>query len=426
MFDWLSGLTLDNLWLQLSLLLTVALVSSFLFARFGQPKMLGQILIGVIIGPSVLGLISVGAGGATGDMVQRFAELGAIILMFMIGLECDIRQIYTGRSIVIAVGGVVLPWLAGFALADLMLPAAGAGFSRFAQSVFVGAALVATSVAITAGVLKELKLLGSDVAKALLGAAVVDDVLGMIVLAVSAGTATNGGVDYGGLLWLLIASTMFVAVGALFGAKVATRLIASVHRRFSARGVEEAGFVLALILAFVYSVVSETIGISAIVGAFVAGTSLARMELGTMFKRQMSVLEWVFVPIFFLSLGALVDIGQMTTQAWLFAAALTAVAFASKIAGCWIPARLVGMSSEEALTVGVGMVPRMEVAMIIGLYGLTVGIISQEIYSVIVIMGLLTTLFAPELLRRTIARHAPIHSPDVDVRAAGEAAEGSS
>jgi Kef-type K+ transport system membrane component KefB len=395
---------LDHLWFQLSLLLMVAIASSFLFARFKQPKVIGQIVVGMVIGPSVLGLITVNQSDP-GDMVHRFAELGAIILLFMIGLECDFREIYTKRSILIALGGVFVPWVCGFALAEVMLPDPGNSYDKFSQSVFVGAALVATSVAITAGVLREMKLVGSDVAKILLGAAIVDDVLGMIVLAVSAGTAT-GGVELGDLAWLVIASVLFVSLGAYLGSKFATKVISSVHRRGLENGIEESGFLLALGLAFVYAVISEMIGISAIVGAFVAGTSFARCDLRAGFHKHMSVLEWVFAPIFFVSLGILVDLEQISMTAWVFAAVLTAVAFATKVIGCGVPARLLGLSRREAMFIGVGMSPRMEVAMIIALYGLTVGIVSMELYSVIVLMGLLTALFTPSLLRR-IMKDAP-------------------
>jgi len=130
-------------------------------------------------------------------MVQQLAKLGAILLLFMIGFECYIKEIFTKRSTVIALGGVVVPWVCGFALAELMLPEPGNGYAKLSQSVFVGAALTATSVAITVGVLRELRLIGSSTAKIIIGAAVVDDVIGMIVFAISKGTATGAGIDLG-------------------------------------------------------------------------------------------------------------------------------------------------------------------------------------------------------------------------------------
>ena len=402
MFESIREAILSNLWLQLSILLSVAIASSFLFAKFKQPKMLGQLVVGIIIGPSVFGLISVG-GTETGDMVEQLANFGAILLLFMIGLECDIKELYTRRSLIIALGGIIVPWICGFGLAEIMLPQPDPGYDKFAQSVFIGAALVATSVAITAGVLREMKVIGSDTARIILGAAVIDDILGMIVLGISEGAATGAGIDTERLAWLLITSAAFVGVGAYLGVKYLSKGVAMVQKRGVERGIEESGFLLALCIAFVYSVVSEAIGISAIIGAFVAGTSFARCEFRSTYRRQISVLEMVFAPVFFVSLGVLVDLGEISGNAWLFAGLMTAVALLSKIAGCGIPARLLGIPRRESLAVGIGMSPRMEVAMIIGLYGFTIGIITKEIYSVIVLMGLLTTVFAPLLLRKTMS-----------------------
>ena len=395
-----SGIV-NQLWFQLTFLLMIAIASSFLFARFKQPKVIGQIVIGIVIGPSILGLITVRQDDP-GDMVHRFAELGAIILLFMIGLECDIREIYTKRSILIASGGVVLPWIGGFLIAELMLPDPAPPYDKFAQSVFIGAALVATSVAITAGVMREMKLMGSSTAKLLLGAAVVDDVLGMIVLAASAGTAADGGIDFGHLLWVAFAAVAFVSLGAYVGSKFIVRLISVVNRRGMRQGIEEGGFLLALSLAFLYAVISEAIGISAIVGAFVAGTSFARCEFRESYRKMTSVLEFVFAPIFFLSLGILVDLEQISIEVWIFAVVLTTVAFITKLVGCGIPALLMGVGKKESLIIGIGMSPRMEIAMIIALYGLTTNVISRDIYGVIVIMGILTAVFTPTMLKRTM------------------------
>lgn len=391
-----------NLWLQLSLLLTVAIASSFLFARFRQPKILGQLVVGIVIGPSILGLISVGQT-ETGNLVEQLANLGAILLLFMIGFECHIKEIFTKRSTVIALGGVIVPWVCGFALAELMLPEPGNGYVKLSQSVFVGAALTATSVAITVGVLRELRLVGSGTAKIIIGAAVVDDVVGMIVFAISKGTATGAGINLGRLFVFAFIAAAFVGWGAYIGSKYISKGIDAVQKRGLARGIEESGFLLALCLAFIYSVISEAIGISAIIGAFVAGTSFARCEFRTSYKRQLKVLEMVFAPIFFVSLGVLVDLREMSTTAWLFAAALTVVAVLSKVAGCGIPARLLGLSKQESISIGIGMSPRMEVAMIIGLYGLTIGMISKEIYTVITLMAVLTAMFTPLVLRRAMS-----------------------
>lgn len=389
--------TIGSLWFQLALLLALAMGSSMLFKRLGFSKVVGQIALGIIIGPSLLGLVVV-EEGETGDLVTLFAPFGAIIMLFMIGLECDIKEIYTKKNIVIAIGGLTLPWVAGYLLAWYLLPEPGPDYNRFYQSIFIGTALVATSVAITAGVLREMGIIGSGVAKTILGAAVVDDILGMVVLAITAGVATGEGVDVAGVAQITIVAVAFVGLGSFLGMRVVVRIIGRVEKIGMARGMKESGFLLALSFAFLYAFISELIGISAIVGAFIAGTSFSACEYRKQFMEGITFLEWVFAPIFFLSLGILVDI-RLPAELWIFAIALAAVAMLSKLLGSGIPARLSGMNRRESVAVGLGMAARLEVAMIIALYGLTEGIIDTPLYSAIIIMGVVSVLVAPTLLR---------------------------
>jgi len=386
---------LDNLlgevWFELTFLLVVSLFAGFLFSRFGQPRVIGYIVVGVIIGPSVLKIIQAGEGGASGlpESIQMLAELGSIVLLFMIGLECDLREIYTKKSIAIAIGGVLVPWGAGFLVAG--------AFGYGADAVFVGATLVATSVAVTATVISELGLIGKPVAYAIVGAAVVDDILGMVVLGISKGISA-GTIDSSGLIMLVIGAVLFVSVGAWVGSKLLVRIVFDVQISGYRRKLPLSGFTLALAIAFLYSFVAELIGISAIVGAFVAGTAFSGSALRDGFRKGMQYLEALFVPLFFVSLGVVVNVMDMVDTFW-FMVALTAVAFATKIIGCGIPAKLVGMSSWDSLAVGIGMTPRLEIALIIAYYGLSTGIIGADLYSVVVAMGLLTAVFSPPLLK---------------------------
>jgi Kef-type K+ transport system membrane component KefB len=409
----LWGEIVNNLWFQVALLFVLAMASSLVFTRIGLSKVVGQIIIGIVIGPSILGLV-VANEGDTGDLVTMFAEFGAIIMLFMIGLECDIKEIYTRRNIVIAIGGISLPWVAGFFLAEFLLPDPGEGFSKFYQSMFVGTALVATSVAITAGVLRELGIIRTGVAKTILGAAVVDDILGMIVLAITAGIASGDGVDAGNVIRITVAAVLFVGLGAYLGSKFVVRVVSRVERIGIARGLKESGFLLALSFAFLYAFISQEIGISAIVGAFIAGTSFSACEYRKQFMEGIVFLEWAFAPIFFISLGILVDI-RLPLEIWAFALVLAAGAILSKVVGGGLPARLFGMSRMECISVGLGMAARMEVAMIIALFGFTAGIINSSVYSVIVIMGVITVLIAPTLLRRVMSGLASIQNGDAEV-----------
>ncbi len=393
---------LEDVWFELTFLLAVALVAAFLFTRFGQPKVIGYIVIGVIIGPSVLSIIQGGADGESGlpESIMMLAEMGAIILLFMIGLECDLKEIYTRKSIMIALGGVIVPWGAGFATAYL--------FGYEIEAVFIGATLVATSVAVTASVIAELGLIGTPVAYAIVGAAVVDDILGMVVLGISKSLG-SGEFDMIGIAILVVAAVLFVVLGAWIGSKFLAKLVFNVQISGYRRKMPMSGFILALAIAFMYAFVAEAIQISAIVGAFVAGTAFSGSALRDGFRKGTQYLEALFVPLFFVSLGTAVNLGSMWDMI-LLSIALTAVAFASKIVGCAIPAYYSGMKKWDAISVGVGMTPRLEIAFIIAYYGLTKGLIGADLYSVVVFMGLVTALLTPPLLKRTLRRggHKPI------------------
>ena len=214
---------LESVWFELTFLLVVALFAGFLFARFGQPKVIGYILIGVVIGPSIFGIVSPSDAETTSGLpetIMMLAELGSLVLLFMVGLECDLRQIYTKKSIGIALGGVVIPWVGGFIIAVL------AGYSI--EAVFIGATLVATSVAVTASVISDLGLVGGHISNAIVGAAVVDDILGMIVLSISKGMS-SGGIDPVALIALVIGAVVFVVGGAWIGTRFLVKLVFNVQ-----------------------------------------------------------------------------------------------------------------------------------------------------------------------------------------------------
>jgi len=399
-FDQLLG----EVWFELTFLLVVALFASFMFARFGQPKVIAYIVIGVAIGPSLLNIIKAPTEGEVSGFpasLEMLAQLGAIVLLFMIGLECDLKEIYTKRSIAIAVGGVLLPWGAGYITADL--------FGYGADAIFIGATLVATSVAVTASVLNEIGLVGTDVTYAIVGAAVVDDILGMVVLAISKGSST-GGFEVVEMSYLIVVAALFVVAGGWLGSHLLTKLVFNVQISGYRRKMPLSGFVLALAIAFLYANVSEILGLSAIVGAFVAGTAFSGSVLRDGFRKGTQYLEALFVPIFFVSLGVVVDVGEMWASIG-FGVALTIVAVATKIVGCGIPALLTGMSKMDSLAVGVGMVPRLEIALVIAYYGLSNEIIGPDVYSVVVFMGLVTAVFTPSLFKSILRKGG--HKVDV-------------
>jgi Kef-type K+ transport system membrane component KefB len=376
-----------QIWFQLTLLLMIAVISHFIISKMRQPMVVGEILIGMVLGPSVIGFTLIDV-----DLVATFAQFGAIVLLFMIGLESDLKSIYTKRNITIALGGVVVPWVAGFAIFTTLMPDAGT-----TQAIFVGAALVATSVAVTASVLMELKMIKKPVGQAILGAAVVDDILGMVVLAIAGGTA-GGQVDILGIVYLIVAAIGFVVIGIWAGTKYLCRILEKADREGKERGLEHTGFLLALMIALFYAYIAEVIGISAIVGAFVAGTIFSSLAIKGEFERGTKYLGAVFAPVFFISLGILFDVSGLANFIWV-AIIISVVAVLSKVIGCGIPAMALGMSIKESFAVGIGMSPRLEVAMIIALYGLSTGLIGQEVYSIVIFMGLITALITPPLFR---------------------------
>lgn len=397
---------LQDVWFELTFLLAIALLSSFIFARLGQPKVIAYIIVGVAIGPSLLRIIPETPESASGlpESIQMLAQLGSIVLLFMIGLECDLKEIYTKRSISIAIGGVIFPWIAGYFVAIAM----GYDDPLFpGQAIFIGATLVATSVAITAGVTSELGLIGTPVAYAIIGAAVVDDVLGMVVLGVSKGLA-SGGLDVFGMIALIAGAVLFVVLGAWIGSRFLTKLVFNVQVSGFRRKLPMSGFILALTIAFLYSFIAEAIQISAIVGAFVAGTAFSGSPLRDSFRKGTMYLEALFVPLFFVSLGVAVNLRMVSNgfEVFLFAIVLTLVAIVTKVVGCGYPARLWGMNKMDSLAVGVGMTPRLEIALIIAFIGLSTdpAIISQDVYTAVVFMGLVTALLAPTLFKAALRR----------------------
>lgn len=388
---------LEQVWFELTFLLAVSLLAGFIFARFGQPKVLGYIIVGVVIGPSLLGIIQPSEESISGlpESIMMLAELGAIILLFMIGLECDLKDIFTTRSIAIALGGVLVPWAVGYEIAVL--------FGYGVDAIFVGATLVATSVAVTASVISELGMIGTPVAYAIMGAAVVDDILGMIVLAIARGASGGETLVVGDLVLLVVGAILFLVVGGWIGSKFLVRLVFNVQVSGYRRRLPLSGFTLALAIAFLYAFIAETMQISAIVGAFVAGMVFANSALRDGFRKGMQYLEAVFVPLFFVSLGTVVSLGEIWNEIW-FGIVLTVAAVLSKIVGCGVPALFTKMSRYDSLAVGVGMAPRMEIALIIAYYGLSNNIIEENVYSVVVFMGLMTAVFAPWMLKKVLKR----------------------
>ena len=377
---------------QMSLLLFVALAGYLIAARINQSAVIGLILVGILVGPSVLNLITYT------DFVSSLARLGAVILLFVIGLEFKLQDIMVPKNGVIALIGVVLPWIGGYEISELF------GFSM-AGSIFIGTALTATSIAITANVLREYNRLQTDAAKAIIGAAVIDDILSLLALAMS-NDIVSGTLSIPGIALLAIKALIFIIGGAAFGMFIVSRLLEKIDTTDFAEKFPEFTFIFAMMMAFLYAIIAELVGLSAIVGAFIAGVSFSGVKLyqSKNLKEGAEYLQVIFASIFFVSLGIIADFHALTQNIALFVTVLTLVAVLTKVIGCGIPAYFCGMSVRDSLIVGFGMAPRGEVAMIVALIGLEEGIIDQSVYVTLVLMSLVTTLITPIIYRNWLFR----------------------
>ena len=385
---------LSSIEFQMSLLLFVSLAGYLIASKINQSAVIGEIIIGLIIGPSFLGLITYT------DFVASIAHIGAIILLFVVGLEFRLKDIFNLKYSAIALVGVIVPWIGGFFVAKTF----GYGFG---PAIFVGTALTATSIAITANVLREMGKLKTEAAKAIIGAAVIDDILGLLALSFTQ-EIVNRSVSFSSIIFIAAKSIGFIAIGAFFGYKFLTKFIESIDKSKIAKKFPEFVFIFAIMIAFFYSMIAETIGLSAIVGSFLAGVCLEGVVIrhGKDYREGAEYLHIIFASIFFVSLGILADFHALTANIIWFLIVLTIVAVLIKVIGCYIPSRLLRMNHKDSLAIGWGMSPRGEVAMIVALIGLNSAIIGQGIYISIVLMSLLTTILTPIILKNWIYKNS--------------------
>ena len=386
------ALPFESIEFQLALLLLIAVGGYLVAAYIHQSAVVGEILLGLIVGPSVLGLITYT------DFVSALAQMGAIIMLFVIGFDFHFKSILKSDYFIIGTCGVILPWITGFLCAEYL------GYSQ-EGSFFIAAALTATSIAITANVLKEMGKLHTQVANAIIGTAVIDDILALIVLSITI-DVVSGATEITDILIAVIRPVLFIILAALAGLYIVDKIIVKIDSSEIALKFPEFVFLFGLCIAFIYALLSEFFGISPMIGAFIAGVSINKVSL----KHSLSIKkgsEYLYIPfaaIFFISLGILVDIHEVTTAIIPFIIALTLIAALSKFIGCSIPAKLLGMDRHDSLAIGAGMIPRGEMAMIIALVGLSMGIINQDAFISIIMASLICTIITPLLLKDWLFR----------------------
>ena len=375
---------------DLFVILLAAKAGDEIFKRIGQPAIVGEILAGVLVGPVVLGWVELG------ETVEVFAELGAVFLLFWVGLETKLDDLKdVGRTAgVVGVVGVLLPFVGGAGLAA----AVGEGREVI---VFSGAALVATSVGITSAVLSELGLVSSASGRTILGAAVVDDILAMLILGVAVGLAAEGGADFTALAVSAVLAVAFVAFFALGG----TRLMQRRPGILKAPRFSESPLLPAVLLCLGLAALSAQIGLAAIIGAFLAGMMVAETKEQHPIEEEVAPLYAFFPPFFFAAIGLQLDLGAYASWETLgLLVAVTLVAVATKFVGSFLGALPLGR--REAAIVGVGMVPRGEVGIVIAGIALAEGAVSDQFFAVVVGMSVLTTLVAPPVLRALAPRQS--------------------
>ena len=373
---------------DLFVVLLAAKLGDELFKRIGQPALVGEILAGVIVGPSVLGLVEVG------EVLEVFAELGVIFLLFWVGLETRVSEMREVGRTAISVGtaGVALPFAGGIALGIAL------GEST-ATSIFLGAALAATSVGITSAVLIDLGMIRTRAARTVLGAAIIDDILALILVAVATGIAAEGGLDLVELMVVAGLALSFVAFFALGG----TRLMAQRPQILKEPRFAESPLLPAVILCLGVAAFASQIGLAAIIGAFLAGLMVAETKEQHPIEDEVAPLYAFFPPFFFAFIGIELDLGALLDGETLALLALvTGVAAATKLAGAWIGAR--GLERREAWIVAVGMIPRGEVGIIVASIGAAAGVIDAQLFAVIVAMSIATAVAVPAALRRLGSR----------------------
>jgi Kef-type K+ transport system membrane component KefB len=352
-----------------------------IFERMHQPAIVGEILAGVLVGPSVLGWIR------PNDILTALSELGVMFLLFRVGLEVKSSELMRvgGVASLVAVLGVLVPLVLGWGIMR------AAGYPQV-ESIFVGAAMVATSVGITAQVLAARGLLHCISSKIILAAAVIDDILGLIVLAIVSSMAKGSVnlIEIGTTAALAIGFTILVAT---FGTRTAARLVPAAGQQLRAG---ETQFNIALVLLFGLSVLAIYAGVAAIIGAFLAGMALAESVEARVHDLAHGISE-LLVPFFLAGIGLHLDVSVFADRGLLMLSlAILVAAILSKLVGCGLGAASMGW--RGMLQVGFGMVPRGEVGMVVAQLGLTLGVIEKPVYAVVVFMAVATTITAPPLL----------------------------
>ncbi len=382
------------------LVLAIILLSTKMFgllsARVHMPQVVGALLAGILLGPSMLGMVS------ETDFLAKTSEIGVIILMFNAGLDTDIKELKkTGlASFIIALIGVLVPLAGGYACYQMFFRDALDPMNML-KGMFIGVVLTATSVSITVETLREMGRLHGRVGTTILGAAVIDDVLGLIALTILS-AFTDESVRVQAVLGRIVLFFLFVAAVGFVAYKIFSHMDTAWGEK---RRVAISGLVFCLFMSYLSEVL---FGIADITGAYFAGLILCNiMRTRSYIAKKLTVVSYMFfAPVFFASIGIKTELSGMTGALLAFSVTLLVIAILTKILGCGLGAKLCGFNTHEALSVGVGMVSRGEVALIVAQKGAQAGLVDEHMFPAVVLVVIVTTLITPILLK-LVMRHDP-------------------
>ncbi|MBY0124286.1 cation:proton antiporter [Bacillus sp. S/N-304-OC-R1] len=366
--------------LQLAIILFAAKLAGSISVRFGQPSVLGEIIVGILLGPSVFGLVT-----AT-DTLASFSQLGVILLMFIAGLETDLDEFKrSGKaSTFVGFGGIIFPLVFGY-MAGIMMD-----LSSF-QSWFLGLMLSATSVSISVVALKEMNQLKTPEGTSILGAAVIDDVVVMIALAFLMSFA-GGDVS---LTSVILKKVLFFA-GALL---VAWKAVPFILRVFSKLKVSEPIIAVALIICFVFAYTAEITGVAAIIGSYMAGIAISVTGFKhEIFEKVETISSAIFVPVFFTYIGISSEFSGVIDHLWVIIL-LSVLAILTKFIGAGLGAKFAGFGWKSSMGIGSAMISRGEVALIIAALGIEVNLIDKDLFAVMIVVILVTTIVTPPMMK---------------------------
>lgn len=366
--------------LQLAIILIASKIAGSISVRLGQPSVLGKLLIGIVLGPSVLGLVN------ETETLTEISQIGVILLMFMAGLETDVDEFkQSGKaSLFVGFGGIIVPLGIGYLSGIVM------GLSML-ESLFLGLMLSATSISISVQALKEMNRLKTREGITILGAAVIDDVVVIIALAFLMSFA-GGDIN---LTTVIVKKVLFFAGAIIFGLKV----VPWVLRKFATLKVSETVISSGLIICFVYASVAEYTGVASIIGAYLAGVAISLTDFKhEVFEKVETISYSIFVPVFFTSIGITAQFTGISNNITLIII-LSVIAILTKLIGSALGAKAAGFGWNSSLGIGAAMVSRGEVALIMATIGLESNLLSQEMFAVIVVVVLITTILTPPMMK---------------------------